>query len=132
MYIDLLIVLSYIFLISWMKYMFDSNRKRNIINLKKMELDDKCKDYLLYLKGNIPSSIFALMNGIVTSFVMFIILKLSKQMMNMNNKQIYLICFLIWLVSFASSYKFSNCMIGRNICPDGDCNNFGFEHGILV
>lgn len=120
MNLDFIIILFYTFLISGLTYQFDQIKKNTISNLEKITLGDTCKDYLMYLQAYTRVSIFSMMTGIVSSFVMYIIMKLSRQMMNMQNDQIYLISFLTWLVTFTASYKFFNCMLNGAICP-GDC-----------
>ena len=40
----------------------------------------------------------------------------------MSTKQITFSTFYVWILVFATSYKTTNCMIARTVCPGENCD----------
>ncbi len=62
------------------------------------------------------------MAATVSGLIFYVSYRLLQGSINMSTKQITFTTFYVWILVFATSYKTTNCMIARTVCPGENCD----------
>lgn len=100
---------------------FKKDVKQAHINVEKYNLDNNCKSYLSHIKGNQPTVMYASMGTVITGLIFYISCRLLQDSIKMSTKHIAFTTLYVSILTFITSYKTSNCMIARTLCPSQDC-----------
>lgn len=119
-YVDALIVLTFIFAIAHSYIQFQVSTKRTEENVKKASLNRPCREYLSVIKGYSQTAPYGMLTSVIVGLLMFIILKCMQEPLSLANNIIYLITLITFIITFGVSYKVMNCFVARSICP-ADC-----------
>lgn len=120
---DILVVMIFVFMISLNYNELRRSKLATAAKFAKANLDRNAREYLLSIKGASEVAPYGYMVGFIVSAFMFLILKISKNIINISDSTIYLLTIITFVLSFGTSYKLFGCFLARSICME-DCGIF--------
>lgn len=119
--LDIVIVLASIYLIALTQSIFNNDVNETEKAIKKYKLDNNCKSYLNRVKSTQTAS-YSYMAATVSGLIFYVSYRLLQGSINMSTRQITFTTFYVWILVFATSYKTTNCLLARKVCPSDNCD----------